>query len=176
MDDFVMRARDFAAKAHAGQKYGAEPYTSHLEEVVRILVEFGVTDPTTMVVGYLHDVMEDTDTLPGTLSEAFGYEVGYPVGLCTDKPGPNRKTRKAATYKAVGDHLVLWNQCPTMFGWVARAITVKVADRIANIRASFRERPDLLKMYRKEAATFRTAYYTTGMCDALWAEYDRVMS
>ena len=51
------KARAFALTAHGSQMYGDRPYAFHLEAVVSLLSGYG-TDA--QIVGYLHDVIEDT--------------------------------------------------------------------------------------------------------------------
>lgn len=52
--------KDFASISHRGQKYGSQPYFYHLEGVVKIL-ELQELSEDYAVVGWLHDVLEDTD-------------------------------------------------------------------------------------------------------------------
>jgi len=62
-NNLIEFARDFAALAHAdaGQTYDGKPYSSHLEDVVKVLLRFNETDKVILASGYLHDVMEDVD-------------------------------------------------------------------------------------------------------------------
>ena len=52
------QARAFALAAHGDQMYGARPYSFHLDAVVRLLSPYGIE---AQVIGYLHDVVEDTE-------------------------------------------------------------------------------------------------------------------
>jgi len=88
--------------------------------------------------------------------------------FCTDVPGPNRKQRKAATYERMRRDVAA---APV---WIRAAVRVKLADRIANLRASHRDSLSLLDMYRRESAAFRAALFVAGICDAMWAEHDRL--
>jgi (p)ppGpp synthase/HD superfamily hydrolase len=54
----INKAKEFAIKHHGEQKYGDRPYSFHLDQVVSYLVPYGET---AQVIGYLHDVVEDTD-------------------------------------------------------------------------------------------------------------------
>ena len=132
--------RDFAAKAHEGQKYAGEPYTVHLDAVVAILREFKVNDPDVIAAGFLHDVIEDTAATKEDLVEHFGQRVADLVDAVTDGEGKNRAERKERPYRLI----------PTVPG----ALTVKLADRAANIISCLESNPGLLKMYRKEHLTF----------------------
>ena len=147
-------ARAFAAEAHKNQKYGDGPYTDHLDEVVAVLQEVGWDDPAFKMAGYLHDILEDT---PVTSQDLWDTRCPAPVVcavmFCTDEPGPNRKTRKAATYERVRQDLARNLPCYDM------AAIVKWADRIANMRACTREgKTSLLEMYRKESPAFMEVY------------------
>ena len=57
MNDTVIKARDFANQHHGEQRYGDRPYAYHLDAVVTLLEPYGES---AQVIGYLHDVVEDT--------------------------------------------------------------------------------------------------------------------
>lgn len=138
-------ARTFAIEAHGGQQYGTQPYIVHLDTTVNILREFGFTDQTLIDAAYLHDVIEDTLTGYSALVRSFGKEVADIVFGVTDEPGVNRAERHRKTYPKTASNL--------------NFITVKLADRIANMRASRTLRIDLWRMYVKEYPEFRQALY-----------------
>ncbi len=94
MDEAVARARAFAITAHGEQRYGDQPYRVHLDAVTELLAPFGEQ---AQVVGYLHDVVEDTTVTLETVSETFGDRVAACLALVTDEPGVNRRERKART-------------------------------------------------------------------------------
>lgn len=197
----LTKAREFAIQAHGDQMYGDKPYVSHLDDVVAVLdTHFKRAIPELLAVGYLHDVLEDTSVTAGTLFEQFGPNVALAVQFCTDEPGPNRKTRKAATYArcraqiVANDTLIktqngyLWPtdlvsaldmlapleqpHCPlaTAYGTV-----VKVADRIANLRNCIASGSDLFRMYQKERDAFSQALFVQGLCDDLWYDYAQML-
>jgi len=69
------RAFEFAKKLHAGQyRVSEEPYIIHPMEVVKILIGLRA-DKHTLMAGFLHDILEDTDTKPEELQELFGDDV-----------------------------------------------------------------------------------------------------
>ena len=69
------RAFEFAKKLHAGQyRVSEEPYIIHPMEVVKILVGL-MADKDTLIAGFLHDILEDTDTQPEEIQELFGEDV-----------------------------------------------------------------------------------------------------
>lgn len=57
-----VQAAAIAKRAHAGQKYGNSPYMRHVEDVVERVIEDPQAVTDTVVVAYLHDVVEDTNT------------------------------------------------------------------------------------------------------------------
>ena len=174
MDNPNIAARNMAVRAHGNQRYGGGPYVHHLNEVVDILWQYGYTARETQQAGYLHDTLEDTSLTERDIMDAFGQVVADIVLFCTDEKGPNRKTRKALTYTRM--RAVLESGDPPK--WLAQAIRVKLADRLANLRNSSlappRGNPGLLAMYRGEAVAFRSALYLEGVADGMWDEYDRL--
>jgi (p)ppGpp synthase/HD superfamily hydrolase len=157
-------AQTFALAAHGNQRYGDHPYAVHLAAVAELLVPFGED---AVRIGYLHDVVEDTAITLDELRTKFGDVVACCVALLTDEPGESRKERKAKTYAKlaqVGPELEL-------------ALTVKAADRLANVRACIADgKAELLSVYRCEHPAFRGAAYRPGRCDWLWQELDTLLS
>jgi hypothetical protein len=49
-------------------------------------------------------------------------------------------------------------------------------DIVANARAFHRDNPAMLAMYRGESGPFRAALFVAGMCEAMWAEHDRLVA
>ncbi len=69
------KAFEFAKKLHAGQyRVSEEPYIIHPMEVVKILIGLRA-DKHTLMAGFLHDILEDTDTKPEEIQELFGDDV-----------------------------------------------------------------------------------------------------
>jgi (p)ppGpp synthase/HD superfamily hydrolase len=144
MSDLPTRAESIATQAHANQKYGTGPYTDHLEAVVNVLKEFGHHSEELLGAAWLHDVLEDTDCTPWMiLSGGIPLYVLALVDAVTDRPGKNRAERHALTYPRIAR--------------IPDAVTLKLADRLANVRASAECRPDLLKMYAREQPEFIAA-------------------
>ena len=67
-------AWEVAAIAHAGQMYGDMPYIKHLIDVVNILRDNGYDDDY-VIVGILHDVLEDTEVTFELLEGWFGLAI-----------------------------------------------------------------------------------------------------
>lgn len=143
--DLIAVAGAVALMAHAQQKYGNEPYSSHLESVDSILCEFGYSDNKELrAAAWLHDVLEDTKFTPSTLL-GMGIPV-YVLALVdavTNQPGRNRAERHLKTYPRISR--------------IPDAVTLKLADRLANVRESSKNRQDLLKMYAREYFDFSLA-------------------
>lgn len=69
------QAFEFAKNKHEGQfRVSEEPYIIHPMEVVKILVGLRA-DKHTIMAGFLHDILEDTETKPEEISEKFGDDV-----------------------------------------------------------------------------------------------------
>ncbi len=73
--DELEKAFEYAKKLHAGQyRVSEEPYIIHPMEVVKILIGLRA-DKHTLMAGFLHDILEDTNTEPEELKELFGEDV-----------------------------------------------------------------------------------------------------
>ena len=122
----VLDAALFAAQKHAGQKrkgQAAEPYINHLIEVAQ-LVSMAVQEPDTSLVmaALLHDTIEDTSVTATELVERFGQDVAdLVVELTDDKSLPKAERKRLQIEHA-----------PKMS---VRAQTIKLADKISNLRS-----------------------------------------
>ena len=140
-----MTARDFAILCHGSQSYGDYLYEVHLDAVYNVLVEFGVTDTELLNAAYLHDVLEDTTLTPEFLDKLFP-EVVELVWAVTAIEGHNRKQRNQQSYAKI----IL----------APKAITLKLADRIANVRGSLKYKHNHFNMYKWEQEEFQNALRT----------------
>jgi len=156
-------AADLALRLHEGQMYGTDPYSTHLEEVVGILIGFGHDDPELLAAAWLHDSLEDTDATSADLEQSFGRRVADLVGAVTDDPeGANRKARKARPLRLI----------PTVPG----ALLLKLADRIANVRRALTsDSSRYIRMYREEQDGFREALHREGEANAMWEALERLL-
>ena len=148
MIDAIFHAQMFATFHHVtkkGQLYGPLPYTHHLQDVEKVLAEFGETRTEMRVASWGHDLIEDTDVKARDIEEAFGEEVARLVSAVTSEPGINRKTRNALTYPKIREA-------------GPDAIRLKLADRIANVRFGLNTGKGA-KMYAKEHEDFRRALF-----------------
>lgn len=156
--------RRFAIEAHGDQTYGSAPYVVHLDEVAALVPE----DPSLRAVAYLHDVLEDTPVSFTLLAQRFGPTIAEAVDLVTDPAGASRRERKARLHARLAGLTLVSPASPL-------ALHVKVADRLANVRACVRSGDDRLDKYRREHGDFRPAAFRPGLCDALWNELDGLL-
>ena len=64
---------EFAKKLHEGQfRISEEPYIIHPIEVVKILISLRA-DKHTLMAGFLHDILEDTETKPEEIADAVEF-------------------------------------------------------------------------------------------------------
>jgi hypothetical protein len=139
-------ARSYAITAHADQKYGERPYAYHLDAVAALLAPYGEE---AQIVGYLHDVVEDTEVTAADVEARFGKYIVNCVSLLTDESGSSRKERKTKTYAKLAQ----------VHGQTELALVVKAADRLANVRACLSDRKrGLWELYRGEHPVFKQAH------------------
>jgi (p)ppGpp synthase/HD superfamily hydrolase len=136
----VLDAALFAAQKHAGQKrkgQAGEPYINHLIEVAQ-LVSMAVPEPDTNLVmaALLHDTIEDTGVTAAELVQRFGQDVADLVAELTDDKSLPKAERKRLQIE----------HAPKMS---ARAQTIKLADKISNLRGILTSPPIDWKYERK---------------------------
>ncbi|MCU1645424.1 MAG: hypothetical protein JWN03_5699 [Nocardia sp.] len=132
-----LTARSYAGVAHGDQKYGVQPYSSHLAAVRAVLDDFGYGGDLG-VAAWLHDVLEDTHVTREELESTFGLAVTELVWAVTGT-GSSRMDRNEDMYRKVVRYPL--------------AVILKLADRIANVEASVGTH--WLSMYQGEHAEFR---------------------
>ncbi len=156
-------ARTYALVMHGAQMYGMQPYSHHLDAVAATLAPYGVQ---AQIIGYLHDVVEDTGATVADVQSRFGGDVAACVSLLTDEPGESRKERKSKTYAKLAK----------VMGPEELALIVKTADRLSNVRACVADaHDDLFSLYRSEHAVFKASAFRAGLCDELWSELDDLL-
>ena len=99
MDEYgiLLKAVRFAANKHRDQRRKDEnqtPYINHPIAVADTLRIFGIDDGDVLLAAILHDVLEDTETSPGEIAEAFGMDVLRIVQEVTDDKSLPKQTRK----------------------------------------------------------------------------------
>ncbi|MDQ2871401.1 MAG: bifunctional (p)ppGpp synthetase/guanosine-3',5'-bis(diphosphate) 3'-pyrophosphohydrolase [Acidobacteriota bacterium] len=125
--DLLRRAYVFSAREHKGQvRRSGEPYLVHPLNVAAILADLKADD-VSIVVGLLHDVLEDTLTTKDSIGQQFGQEVADLVDGLT-KIGKfsyvSREEEQAETFRKMVLAMVS----------DLRVILVKLADRLHNMR------------------------------------------
>jgi len=125
--DLLRRAYVFSAREHKGQvRRSGEPYLVHPLNVAAILADLKADD-ISIVVGLLHDVLEDTLTTREAIAQQFGQEVADLVDGLT-KIGKfsyvSREEEQAETFRKM------------ILAMVSdlRVVMVKLADRLHNMR------------------------------------------
>src|SRR6266852_3176326 len=122
----ILAAARYAASKHAGQKRkGAtgEPYVNHLLEVAELIAGSNqVLDTELVMAGLLHDTIEDTGVTREELEQLFGNDVASLVAEVTDDKSLPKEARKALQVQNAGKKS-------------ARAQTLKLADKISNLRS-----------------------------------------
>lgn len=99
MMEMIDKAYDFAREKHKNQrrKVSGLPYILHIYDVCQILLNNGAS-PDALIVGALHDTVEDTDTTLDEIYAEFGSEIAYMVDILTEKksmPYEHRKNLQA---------------------------------------------------------------------------------
>lgn len=134
-ENFIHDAMQFAIFMHGKQLYGNFPYIVHLCDVVKNLRVYNYDDPEMIAAGFLHDTIEDCQVTFEILDVRFSEKTANLVNAVSGN-GPTRKARKEsmiANLKAF-----------------PKAIPLKMADRLANIRNCAQFNPRLFTMYEKE--------------------------
>ena len=73
--DAIRDAYELAAEAHAGQtRASGQQYVTHTIEVATLLAQLRL-DTASIIVGLIHDVVEDTEISLSDLEQRFGGEV-----------------------------------------------------------------------------------------------------
>ncbi len=130
----IRKAFEFAEKAHREQKRKTgEPYIIHPIAVARIVAEELELGANPVIVAFLHDVVEDTDYTIEDIRERFGDDVAFLVGVVT-----KQKKEKYKHSKQVDNY----RQILASVKYDIRALFVKLADRLHNMRTLDSMRPD----------------------------------
>ena len=133
----MLRLRDafeFARIAHSPQKRkSGEPYIIHPVNVARIVAEELELGPDPVIAAFLHDVVEDTSYTIEDIKERFGDEVAFLVGVVTKE-----KKDKYVQSKQVDN----FRQILASMQYDVRALLIKLADRLHNMRTLSSMRPD----------------------------------
>ncbi len=132
--ELLKKSYEFAREAHKDQKRkSGHPYIIHPIAVARIAAEELKLDLHSVMCAFLHDVVEDTPHTKEELAELFGDDVAFLVDVVTKK--------KKDTYKA-SKQVDNFKQLLDSMHYDIRALLVKLADRLHNMRTLESMRPD----------------------------------
>lgn len=133
----LQRIRDayaLAAEAHKDQRRkSGEPYIIHPIAVARIVAEEFELGANPVIAAFLHDVVEDTPYTIEDIRERFGDDVAFLVGVVT-----KQKKEKYDKSKQVDN----FRQILASVQYDVRAILIKLADRLHNMRTLDSMTPD----------------------------------
>lgn len=130
----IHQAFELAREAHAPQKRKTgEPYIFHPIAVANIAAEELMLDANTVIACFLHDVVEDTPHTLEEIREKFGDDVEFLVSTVT-KP-------QTATY-VESKQMDNYRKMLDSVQYDIRALLVKLADRLHNMRTLSSMRPE----------------------------------
>jgi guanosine-3',5'-bis(diphosphate) 3'-pyrophosphohydrolase len=122
----ILSAAHYAADKHANKRRkgaAAEPYVNHLIEVAHLVsATVSEPDPNLIIAALLHDVIEDVGVTKEELIQRFGADVADLVVEMTDDKALPKAERKQLQIQ----------HAPKLS---PRAQTIKLADKISNLRS-----------------------------------------
>ncbi len=123
-----------AKEAHKDQKRKTgEPYIIHPIAVARIVAEEFELGANPIMAAFLHDVVEDTPYTLEDIKARFGDDVAFLVGVVTkQKKAEYNQSKQIDNYK----------QILASVQFDVRAILIKLADRLHNMRTLESMKPD----------------------------------
>ncbi len=130
----VRSAYELAKDAHKNQRRkSGEPYIIHPIAVARIVAEELELGANPVIAAFLHDVVEDTNHTIEEVREQFGKDVSFLVAVVT-----KQKKESYVLSKQVDNY----RQILASVQFDIRAILLKLADRLHNMRTLESMRPD----------------------------------
>lgn len=130
----IRAAFELAREAHSPQKRKTgEPYILHPIAVANIAAEELMLGANPVIACFLHDVVEDTPYTIEDIRERFGDDVAFLVKVVTKKPTHDYELSK---------QLDNYRQLLNSMQYDIRAILVKVADRLHNMRTLASMKPE----------------------------------
>ncbi|MCF0159230.1 MAG: bifunctional (p)ppGpp synthetase/guanosine-3',5'-bis(diphosphate) 3'-pyrophosphohydrolase, partial [Bacteroidaceae bacterium] len=130
----LKKAYEFAREAHKDQRRkSGHPYIIHPIAVALIAAEELKLDVHSVMTAFLHDVVEDTPHTTEEIEELFGVDVAFLVNVVTKK--------KKSTFTA-SKQVDNFKQLLDSMHYDIRALLVKLADRLHNMRTLASMRPD----------------------------------
>ena len=163
----ILSAARFAAEKHAQQRRkgeNGEPYFNHLLEVADLIAASSPSlDVELMMAAFLHDTVEDTGVTLQELEQRFGRDVAELVAEVTDDKSLPKETRKQLQVEHTPEKS-------------SRAQTLKLADKISNLRAIISSPPVGWSRERKQQYFEWARQVVSGIAspnDFLKSEFDK---
>lgn len=130
----IQKAYLFAKEAHKEQRRkSGEPYIMHPLAVARIVADELGLGANPIIAAFLHDVVEDTEYTIEDIKNLCGEDVAFLVNVITKKKKKQYEASKQIdNYKQMLDSLQ----------YDIRALLIKLADRLHNMRTLSSMRPD----------------------------------
>ncbi|KAM3364790.1 hypothetical protein ACQJBY_014883 [Aegilops geniculata] len=131
-EELVRRAYYAAEAAHRGQmRASGDPYLQHCVETAALLAELGAGPPV-IAAGLLHDTVDDAGLDYGSISEQFGAGVADLVKGVSNLSHLSKLARRNDTASRTDEA----DRLRTVFLAMedARAVLIKLADRLHNMR------------------------------------------
>jgi guanosine-3',5'-bis(diphosphate) 3'-pyrophosphohydrolase len=136
----ILFAARYAAEKHKDQKRkgtASEPYINHLLEVAQLVsTALSQPDANLIIATLLHDTVEDADVTSTELIKQFGQDVADLVAELTDDKSLPKAERKRLQVEHAAKLSV-------------RAQTIKLADKISNLRSILSSPPADWNLERK---------------------------
>ncbi|MFX1452505.1 MAG: HD domain-containing protein [Promethearchaeota archaeon] len=135
----IKKAIKFATKKHEGQKrkFGGALYITHPSNVAEMVATY-TNDVDMIMAAYLHDTIEDTNTLYNEILREFGKRVADLVNELTSDKIAYKKSNKA-------DYL-----SKKMNKMSEEALLIKLCDRLDNVSCYPYEPDEFVKRYNEE--------------------------
>lgn len=130
----ILAAFELAREAHAEQKRkSGEPYIIHPIAVATIVAEELKLGANPVIAAFLHDVVEDTAYTIDDIRQRFGDDVAFLVNVVT---------KKSTDHYEISKQVDNYKQMINSIHYDIRALLVKLADRLHNMRTLNSMRPD----------------------------------
>ena len=137
----ILSAAHYAAEKHANQKRkgaAGEPYLNHLIEVAYLVsTALSESDANLVAAALLHDVIEDAGVTAAEVTKRFGQDVTDLVLEVTDDKSLPKEERKRFQIEHASKLSI-------------RAQTIKLADKVSNLRSILSSPPTHWDCERKK--------------------------
>ena len=155
--DLIKESYDLAYQQHEGQfRKSGDPYIQHPIEVAYMLACLKVS-PVTIIAGFLHDVLEDTEITKEEIIKRFGVDVADIVDGVTKISKLKYLTKEKALAKTHQKILLAMAKD-------IRVILVKLVDRVHNMRTlEFQPQEKQVKISKETLDLYAPLAHRIGM-------------